>query len=63
MRSRYVEIETRVILDSLDTRQRKELQLLELHLRVLLVVPHQLPVVEFQSERGTMGSQFYINEH
>jgi hypothetical protein len=47
----------------LDTRQRKELQLLELHLRVLLVVPHQLPVVEFQSERGTMGSQFYINEH
>jgi hypothetical protein len=27
------------------------------------VVPHQLPVVEFQSERGTMGSQFYINEH
>ena len=52
MRSRYVEIETRVILDSLDTRQRKELQLLELHLRVLLVVPHQLPEVEFQSERG-----------
>jgi len=40
-----------VILDTLDTRQRKEL-LLELHLRVLLVVPHQLPEVEFQSELG-----------
>ena len=48
------------------SRQRKELELLELHLRAMLVgqvVPHQLPEVEVQSERGTAGSELYIYTH